>query len=158
MSTDLSDLISAFSSGPEKVCSVVQDLTDDQLDAVPIAGKWSIRQVVCHLVDADLEYSQRIKRVLVEDNPTLPELVPDQFAAALHYQVRNVAEELKLLTVTRNHMTAILHATDVEDFQRTAVHSAEGPMTLETLLERITNHIDHHLVFINEKVKALNSI
>ncbi|MEP3482015.1 MAG: DinB family protein [Fuerstiella sp.] len=155
MSTDISDLISAFASGPEKVRSLTQQLSDVQLDAVPVAGKWSIRQVICHLVDADLEYCQRIKRVLVEDNPTLQELGPDAFAAALHYPARNVADELDLLTAARRHMAAILKATDVENFQRTGVHSAEGPMTLETLLERITGHIDHHVAFIEEKLKAL---
>lgn len=158
MSTDISDLISAFASGPEKVSSLVQGLSGDQLDAVPVLGKWSIRQVVCHLVDADLEYCQRIKRVLVEDNPSLQELVPDKFASTLHYQARSVSQELDLLAATRAHMAVILNATDVEDFQRTGVHSAEGPMTLETLLERITGHIDHHLAFINEKLKALDGV
>lgn len=158
MSTDIPDLISAFESGPDKVCSVVRGLSDDQMNAVPVPGKWSIAQVVCHLVDADLEYCQRIKRVLVEDNPTLQELVPDAFAAALHYQARNVSEELDLLAATRAHMASILKATDVEDFQRTGVHSAEGPMTLETLLERITGHIDHHVAFIEEKLKALDGV
>lgn len=158
MSTDISDLISAFAAGPEKLRSLTRSLSDAQLDAVPIAGKWSIRQVICHLVDADLEYCQRIKRVLVEDNPTLQELVPDAFAAALHYSARNVADELDLLEATRLHMAAILKATDVEDFQRTGVHSAEGPMTLETLLERITGHIDHHVAFIDQKLKALDGV
>lgn len=158
MSTDLSDLISAFAAGPKKVCAMVQGLADDQLNDVPIPGKWSISQVVCHLVDADLEYCQRMKRVLVEDNPTLQELVPDEFAKALSYQDRNVPQELELLVATRAHMSAILNATDIEDFQRTGVHSAEGPMTLETLLERITGHIDHHLAFIDEKLKAMDSV
>jgi len=28
-------------------------------------------------------------------------------------------------------------------------------LTLETLLERITNHIPHHVKFINDKIAAL---
>lgn len=154
MSTDLSDLISEYSAGAQRLSAAVQGLSEEQFNATPIPGKWSIRQVVCHLVDADLEYCQRMKRVLVEDNPTLQELIPDKFAKVLSYDDRDVQQELSLLAATRSHMATILKNTDIEDFQRTGVHSAEGPMTLETLLERITGHIDHHLTFIDEKLKA----
>lgn len=157
MSTDLAELISNYATAPQKLKAAVGRLSDQQVNATPVAGKWSIRQVVCHLIDADLEYCQRIKRVLVEDNPSLQELVPDDFARVLGYEVRDIQQELDLLIATRTHMAAILKATDIEDFQRTGVHSAEGPMTLETLLERITGHIDHHLAFVEEKLAAMES-
>jgi hypothetical protein len=34
-------------------------------------------------------------------------------------------------------------------------HSEAGPLSLETLLERIGNHVPHHVQFIDEKRKAL---
>ena len=34
-------------------------------------------------------------------------------------------------------------------------HSTDGPLTLETLLQHITNHIPHHVTFIAEKRAAL---
>jgi hypothetical protein len=37
------------------------------------------------------------------------------------------------------------------------VHSEAGPLTLETLLERVTAHIPHHLSFIDEKVRLLTA-
>jgi len=42
-----------------------------------------------------------------------------------------------------------------EDFQRRGIHSEAGPLTLETLLQRITGHIPHHVRFIEEKRKAM---
>jgi hypothetical protein len=35
------------------------------------------------------------------------------------------------------------------------VHSADGPVTLLTLLDRITRHIPHHIRTIEEKRAAL---
>jgi hypothetical protein len=52
-------------------------------------------------------------------------------------------------------MARILRQTEIEDFQRTGVHTEAGPLTLETLLEKSTRHIQHHLPFIEEKVAAL---
>ena len=96
-----------------------------------------------------------MKRVLVEDNPTLFGGDPDVFAAGLQYGHRSVLEELELIVCVRKQMARILRQSDVEDFQRTGVHSEAGPLTLETLLERITNHIPHHLKFIQDKTDAL---
>ena len=54
---------------------------------------------------------------------------------------RDLAEELALIEVTRSHLARILRHCDIEAFQRTGVHSEDGPMTLETLLERIVSHM-----------------
>ena len=37
-------------------------------------------------------------------------------------------------------------------------HSEDGPITLRTLLERITNHIPHHVQFIEEKRRAMEAV
>ena len=66
-------------------------------------------------------------------------------------------DELDLISIVRRQMAVILRSTDIEDFQRTGVHSEAGPLTLETLLERITRHIPHHLKFIEAKIAAMRN-
>ncbi len=48
----------------------------------------------------------------------------------------------------------ILRTLKPEDFQRRAVHSEAGPLTLEVLVQQRIAHKLHHLRFIEEK-KAL---
>lgn len=151
----LDQLLQQYEQGADLLRACVARARSEQLRMHPIAGKWSIQQVVCHLADFEPIYADRMKRVLVEDNPTLFGGDPDVFAAGLHYDHRNVHEELELIAVVRKQMVRILRQTDVEDFQRTGVHSEAGPLTLETLLERITGHIPHHLKFIEEKLTRL---
>lgn len=52
-------------------------------------------------------------------------------------------------------MARILWSLPTDGFERTGIHSADGPMTLRTLLERITNHIPHHVQFVAEKRQAM---
>ena len=52
-------------------------------------------------------------------------------------------------------MLPILQSCDANAFQRTGVHSLDGPMTLQTLLQRITDHIPHHVAFIEEKLQTM---
>lgn len=151
----LEEILTAYEEGPELLRIAVEKADSSQFDLQPISGKWSIRQVVCHIADFEPVYTDRMKRVLVEDNPTMFGGNPDNFAARLHYDQRSVAEELDLIKVVRSQMARILRNIDIEDFQRTGVHSEDGPLTLETLLERITCHIPHHIKFIEAKIAAM---
>ena len=64
-------------------------------------------------------------------------------------------EELLLIALIRQQVARILRTLKPEDFQRRGIHSESGPITLETLVQRITGHIPHHLRFVEEKRKAL---
>ena len=151
----LEALLEDYITGPQKLRQAVTGMTAAEWDARPVAGKWSTREVVCHLADCEPVYADRMKRVIAEDRPTIFALDPDAFAARLAYAARDMDEELALIEATRRHMVRILRTLPADAFQRTAVHSVDGPITLETLLQRITKHIPHHIRFIEEKRAAL---
>jgi uncharacterized damage-inducible protein DinB len=148
-------LIDQYLAGSDAVYTAIERMTAEQLDAKPIAGKWSTRQVVCHLADFEPIYADRMKRVIAENCPTFFGGDPDTFAASLAYERRSIDEELAMLTAVRKHMATILRELRPTDFERTGNHSEAGPMTLEMLLRNIANHIPHHLYFVAEKRKAL---
>ncbi|MFN0051953.1 MAG: DinB family protein [Planctomycetales bacterium] len=148
-------LIDQYAQGAAALRQAVAGMSPEQLAARPIAGKWSTQEVICHLADFEPIYADRMKRVLAEENPGLPGGDPDLFAARLAYGTRDVAEELDLIDVVRRQMVRILSGLQPADFARTGIHSESGPLSLETLLTRITNHVPHHIQFIEEKRKAL---
>ena len=138
---EITALIETYARGAPRLRAVLRPTTDSQWDATPIAGTWSIRQVVCHLADSEIVYADRMTRVLAEDNPTLFDADPDLFVPALHCSQRPWQTELNLIEAVRNHMLPILRARDLSDFQRTGVHSTAGSLTLRALLERVTSHL-----------------
>ena len=154
---DIQDLIARYQAGPDELTQRVANLSATVLDAVPIEGMWSIRQVVGHLADAEIVYADRLRRVIAEDNPTLFDADPNFYVARLRYESKNIGEELGVISAIRASTARMLAARPVEDFQRTGVHSTEGPMTLEALLERIVEHLPHHLQFIDQKLAALEA-
>ena len=96
-----------------------------------------------------------MKRVIAEHEPTLLSGDPDLFAARLAYDQRDVAVELNFIEAARKHMEPILRSLRPDDFLRKGNHTEAGPITLEKLLTNITNHIPHHVKFIEEKRAAL---
>ena len=148
-------LIDDYVAGTKIIRDAVDGMSPEQLDATPIPGTWSTRQVLCHIADFEPVYADRMKRVIAEDEPTFFGGDPDQFAARLAYTVRDVEEELQLIESVRNHVARILRTLPSSDFQRMGHHSEDGGMTLATLLERITGHIPHHVEFIHRKREAI---
>jgi len=151
----LSELIHRYETGPKLVRQAVHHMTPEQLDARPVAGKWSTRQVICHLADFEPIYADRMKRVIAEEGPMIMGGDPDVFAAKLAYAERDVDVELTVIEATRQQMVPIFRSITEADFERVGHHNHDGELTLKTLLERITGHIPHHLETIEEKKRAL---
>jgi hypothetical protein len=154
---DITKLIEQYLAGPQLLREAVTGMTPEELDSRPVPGKWSTREVVCHIADFEPVYGDRMKRVIVEDQPTLFGGDPDAFAGRLAYAQRDIEEELSIIDMTRRQMARILRTLTPGDFERTGKHSVAGPLTLKTLLERITGHIPHHLRFIEEKKSAMRN-
>lgn len=151
----IKQLLNDYRNGPLVLRSVLSGMTPEQVDAAPVPGKWSTRQVICHLADAELLYADRFKRILAEDQPPLRAMNPDVYVAKLAVADRDLSVELETIDAVRRHMVGILEHMPEADFQRTGVHSEDGPLTLQTLLERITRHVPHHARTIVEKRRAL---
>jgi uncharacterized damage-inducible protein DinB len=144
-----------YAVGPKALRAAVQGMTREQALARPIAGKWSTLEVVCHLADFDPILADRMKRVIAEDKPQLIGADENRFAAALAYADRDLEEELTIIEKTRQQMARILKKLPPQALSRTGLHNERGELTLEKLLTTTTNHIQHHVKFIEEKRKAL---
>jgi hypothetical protein len=148
-------LIDEYLAGPAALRQAIAGMTPAQLNAAPIPGKWSTRQVICHIADFEPVYLDRIKRVIAEEEPLLLSGDPDRFAAALAYEHRDLETELQLIEISRRHLAGLLRTLPPATFQRKGRHSHDGLLTLEALLIRITGHIPHHIQKIAEKRAVL---
>jgi hypothetical protein len=151
----LAELIGPYLAGVDTLRKAVAGMDRGQLLSRPVPGKWSTLEVVCHLADFDPILADRMKRVIAEDTPTLLGADEQRFAAALAYHERDVNEELTIIEQTRRQMVRILRTLSDAALSRVGVHNERGPLTLAQLLTTGTNHIPHHVKFIQEKRRAL---
>jgi hypothetical protein len=153
--TSVTELLDQYAAGPALLRAALKGIDRDDLQARPMPGRWSTLEVVCHLADSEAVYAERMKRIIAEENPPLRSFDPDVWLPRLAYHERDLEEELRLIELVRSQMLRILRPLSTETFQRCGVHSEDGPLTLETLLHRITDHVPHHVRFIEEKKAAL---
>lgn len=154
-----SALLDAYLAGIGSVRTAVEGLDTDQLHARPEAsaqvGAWSPLEVVCHLADSEALFADRMKRVLIEERPQFAFSDPALAAAALAYLRRDAQEELAFLAALRRQMARILAAQPPEAWGRIGLHSRQGEQTLEQLLRKAVDHLEHHVRFLREKRQAL---
>ena len=131
-------LIDAYLDSARQLRAAVAGLSPDQLKLRPIVGRWSALEVVCHLADFEIVFADRIKRVIAEDKPNLPNGDENLFAARLAYHDREIENELALVDAIHRQVASILRSLAPDDFQRFGVHAEAGPLTLETLVARAT--------------------
>ena len=149
-------IIDAYLRGIDELFAAVAGMTADQLRARPIAGKWSTLEVVCHIADCEQFFADRMKRTIAMERPLLMGADGSIYPEPLSYQQRDIQEELDLVAATRRQLARCLSLVPANAWQRTAVHSEAGLVTLLQLLQHSVNHLDDHLVYIAEKRAAMN--
>ena len=152
---DHAALLDAYLVGPDRLRSAVTGLSREQLISRPIAGRWSVLEVVCHLVDTDANIAHRLKRVLSEERPVFDRVKPDLMLAALAYHDREVEEEVGLFDLGRRQIARILKASRSEAWERIGIVGDRGDRTVAQMINGAVEHLAHHLGFVIEKRRAL---
>jgi uncharacterized damage-inducible protein DinB len=147
----LEQLIQSYAQGADQLHRAVDDLTPQELMAVPIPGRWPTHTVVLHLADADAAFADRMRRIIAEDDPALPAWDENRFAEHLFYAEQSAQDALALIELTRRQMTRILHQLPDAAFDRPGQHSVRGRQTLRDVVQAAIGHLDHHLNFIHQK-------
>jgi hypothetical protein len=150
-------LIAAYEQGIEDLRAAVRDMTPQQILSRPIPGKWSTQEVVSHLADTEVYFTDRIERTIALDRPLLMGVDERPYPERLDYQAFDLGEQLALFAALRRHAARILRMQPPETWRRTAVHSETGLVTLRQLVFQAVRHLRHHLPFIAEKREALGA-
>lgn len=150
------ELADQYLAGSATLRKAVAGMTREQLVARPVPGRWSTLEVVAHIADFDPVLAERMKRIIALNKPPLLIGADENlFMKTLAYHDRDIEEELTLVEVTRKQMARIIRTLTPEQLQQTGCHAERGLVTLEKIIQTATNHIPHHLKFIEEKRTAL---
>lgn len=144
-------LIDTYAAGPAKLRAAVAGLTKDELTARPGPGKWSILEVVVHLADSDAISIDRMKRMVIEDNPPLLYADESAYVEKLQTHDQDLEDALTLFEVGRRQWARVLRRLPDSAFTRTGQHNKSGTKTVGGTVAGYIEHLDYHLKFILDK-------
>ena len=129
----------------------IEGINNADLHAYPVPDTWSIQEIVLHLMDSDLIASERMKRVIVENHPTLVPYDESAFIKELFCNHLDAHTACEIFRLNRIMTASILNRLPDVAFQRSAYHPEKGRLTLAELVEGYVDHARYHATFIRNK-------
>ena len=150
------ELLAVYKRGPLALRKALAGLTAKDLDAHPIKGEWSIREIVCHLADGEQISAIRLRRLLVEDQPLLRVRIdPAAYAKKGRYDKIPLPVALAAFDGSRGMSFAVLSNLSPADWNRAGTLSEHGPYSVGNWLQANVNHLAAHIAQIMELREAL---
>lgn len=146
----------------------VLDLSDEELDrpwdSASGVGAWACRSLLTHLMDTELLFTMRIRRVIAEESPVFELWDEDAFERSRLSRpgpgslLMPAGALLAASHTLRQTLATVLVQLTPEDWERRAMHPVRGAMTLRGLVAYACWHFEHHGAFLNGKVTALRGV
>ncbi|NLY78535.1 MAG: putative metal-dependent hydrolase [Lysinibacillus sp.] len=123
-------------------------LNDEKLSKTYREGAWTVRQLVHHIADSQLNMYQRLKLALTDDNSTVPAFNKNGWAVLPDTEMP-IESSIKLLEGINVRIVALGHRLTEEQLERSFIHQINGKITVGTKLAKLCWHEEHHLAHIN---------
>jgi FMN phosphatase YigB (HAD superfamily) len=131
---------------PSALLALIADLPFEAWRQRPLAGEWSLTEVVCHLRDVEREINlPRLKKITKEDNPFIPGVDSDVWAVARGYQSQDGLAALRDFVSVRMETLDLLDSLSPDDWQRPVQHAIFGPTSLREIASFIAGHDRLHI-------------
>jgi len=148
------DPLAVLTAALEALPLATAGLSTTQLTTPEVQGKWSIRDVVQHLVDSEIVWSFRMRMVLAQDRPSLTPYDQDLWASRLHYDSVDTNDALAEFDVLRRANLRLLALTSPTDRTRVGLHAERGEESVERMMRLYAGHDLLHLQQI-ARIRAL---
>jgi hypothetical protein len=119
-------------------------------------GKWTIREVFGHMIDAERVFGYRSFCISRGESAPLPAFDEDAYVARSGYDGRGVAELVREFTLVRQSNLAFLSALTPEQWIRTGTASGKT-ISVRALPFIMAGHVRHHLRIFHERYGVPNT-
>ena len=138
----------------KKIKSLIQGHSAASLRKRPAPDKWSVAEIVTHLVDTDIVGGYRMRFILGTPGTPIQAFDQDFWAIAGHYGSRDAHQSLQHFESLRAANLAMLKTLSPEQWGHYGMHSERGQETIEHIVRMFAGHDLNHLKQIESIVAA----
>jgi hypothetical protein len=114
-----------------------------RLGQSPAPGKWSAREILCHLADCEIVFAYRLRQVAAEDHHVIQPFDQDKWAAS--YAGYDGVAALAVFSSVRNWNILFIKSVAPDVMSKKVMHPERGEMTFKTVVETMAGHDINHL-------------
>lgn len=161
----LEERLQRLSQTPEGLAAAVAGMSDEALSLHTEDGRWSPKEIICHLRDIEELFMLRFHMMLGTNQPTFltlgdmppnPEqwgiggrigvpLDPARLALDRQYNRNDADLALAALRRRREESLILLNKLTPEQWRRGSIHLIDGPMTFDDWVALMVEHDGEHL-------------
>jgi uncharacterized damage-inducible protein DinB len=144
------DVMGTLSAQIQPTLGALREISDADSLKRYAAGKWSIREILGHVIDAERIFGYRALRFARNDQTPLPGFEQDDYIAPARFDSRPWAALVAEFETVRQSSLAMFRGFDQEAWMRRGV-AAGNPMSVRAVAYVIAGHERHHMGVIREK-------
>lgn len=151
--TQVSDeytLIEELEISLHRYIKFVQDIPMDKFDYSYAEGKWTIKDIIQHTIDAERVFAYRALRFARNDKTELPGYEEDDYANEANGNKRSIMELLTEFSAVR-HATLLLFKSFNEEQLLRIGYANNNPMSVRALGFIVIGHQNHHQRVFEER-------
>jgi DinB superfamily len=151
------DLLDGLVAQLHNVRALLSPLSESQGDFRYAPGKWTIKQSIGHINDAERVFSYRLLRFARADQTPLPGFEQDDYIEPSNFGARSMPDLLDEFAAVRHSTIALVKSMDNAAWMRAGVASGKQITTVALALV-IFGHVQHHVkIFEKNYLPALRS-
>jgi len=129
------------------------DLPASALEKTYAPGKWTVRELLNHIVDAETVLYDRVRRVISEPKSVIWGFRQDDWCQALDYKTFPLEINKDIYSSVRAAVIYLAEQHYIKDGENPFVHSETGLRTLKDEFDKIAWHNQHHLKQIEKAIE-----
>ena len=137
------DPLRVIAETPVRLNALLASVGPDGAERALAPGKWSARQILCHLADTELAFAFRLRQALAEPHHVIQPFDQDKWAAP--YGAFDARSAVDVFGTVRKWNIMLIQTVPAATLHKPLMHPERGEMTFQTLIETMAGHDLNHL-------------
>jgi hypothetical protein len=125
---------------------LLERVGDVRAEQSPAPGKWSAREIVCHLADCEIAFAFRLRQALSQDHHVIQPFDQEQWAT--RYSACDTSTALTVFAALREWNVRLISCMTPDDLGKKLSHPERGEMHIAVVVETMAGHDLNHLAQI----------
>ena len=145
-----SDIVGALEEQGKEIVALLSSLSERQAQHRYEPGKWSVKEVVGHVIDTERIFAYRALRIARGDATPIEGFEQDDYVRAAQFDKRTLAGLVEEFAAVRRATILLYHGLDGEAWLRRGIAN-QKEVTVRALAYLTAGHELHHRKILEEK-------
>jgi uncharacterized damage-inducible protein DinB len=150
---DGDSVMTVLEQQPAELRSMLAGVADDRGSYAYGEGKWSIKELLSHIIDGERIFAYRVLRVSRGDETPIEGFEQDDYIANANANNRPLDDLLSEFELTRQANLAMIRNISDEGSRRMGTASGVG-VSARALVYIMAGHVTHHAAILKERYLA----